>query len=191
MRNLALPAVLAVCLLNGCRTAVPKTVAAHAPPVAVRNNSYSLLHQLLDEQKDVKWLGVIKWEDSEVKPLIKKIAATSKTDAEILEGFAKSDPSLSLDATDLPPAEVAARDEIAASKKDALLGRKGDAFELTLLLSQAEALNYAWHLAKVAAKNDADPNRVRALADIGNEMEQLYGQVFVLLRSRTTMPQKP
>jgi hypothetical protein len=191
MRDWVLPSVLAICLLAGCQTAEPKTVAAHAPTVAFRNNSYSLLHQLLDEQKDVKWLSVIKWEDPEVKPLIKKIAVTSKNDAEILEAFAKSDPSLSLDAIDLPPAEVATRAAIASSKKDALLGQKGDAFELTLLLSQTEALSYAWHLAKVAAKSETRPERVRALTDISDEMEQLYGQVFALLRSRTTVPVAP
>lgn len=105
----------------------------------------------------------------------------------MLEEFARRDPSVILDDTELPPAEVATRNAIAASKKEAILGRSGDAFEFTLLLSEAEALNYAWHLAKVTAENETQPERAHALEGIGGEMENLYGQVFVLLRSRESL----
>ena len=56
---------------------------------------------------------------------------------------------------------------------------------MTLLLTQAEALSYAWHLAKVAAENESQPDRARALAGVSKDMEDLYREVFALLRSRT------
>jgi hypothetical protein len=187
MRNLLALMVVVVCVSTGCGSLKIKSAAKEGTALAIRNNGYSLLHQLLDEEKDVSMLSLIKREDSDVKRLVKKIAATSKTDCDLLEGLAKRDPSVALDDIELPPGEVAARKSIAANKKDALLGRTGDAFELTLLLSQAEALNYAWHLAKVTAENETQPQRIHALTGISNEMEDLYGEVFVLLRSKTML----
>ncbi len=130
--------------------------------LGLRNNCYSLLHQLLAEQKDVSLLRLIKREPSEVKSLIKKIAAASGAGAQLLEAFASRDPSIRLDDLRLPPAEVAARAAIAATKEKELLGQSGDKFELGLLLTQTEALSYASHLAQVTAENEPDPDRARA-----------------------------
>ena len=172
-----------VCLLTGCQS--PKA----APPVqsgaSVRNNCYSLLHQLLAEQKDVSLLRFIKFEHSDVKELVKRIATTSGTGAKLLEKFAKDDPSIALDDIGLPPGELAARAAIAATKEQALLNQTGRQFELTLLLTQTEALSYAWHLAKVAGENEPQAERARALAGLGEDMQSLYQEVFLLLLSRS------
>ena len=152
---------------------------------SVRNNCYSLLHQLLEEQKDVSLLRFIKSEHSDVKTLVKRIATTSGTGAKLLEEFAKDDPSIRLDDLRLPPGELATRDAIASTKEKELLSRSGDEFELTLLLTQTEALSYAWHLAKVAGKNEPQPERAHALAGIGQDMQNLYQEVFLLLLSKT------
>ena len=58
--------------------------------------------------------------------------------------------------------------------------------EITLLLTQTEALSYAWHLAKVAGENEPEPGRARALAGLSEDMQNLYQEVFVLLLSKTT-----
>jgi hypothetical protein len=159
------------------------------PPVqsnaSTRNNCYSLLHQLLDEQKDVSVLRFIKSEHYDVKTLVKRIATTSGTGAKLLEEFAKDDPSIRLDDLRLPPGELAARDAIASTKEKELLSQTGDKFELTLLLTQTEALSYAWHLAKVAGENEPQAERARALAGIGGDMQELYHEVFQLLLSKT------
>ena len=150
-----------------------------------RNNCCSLLHQLLDEQKDVSMLRFIKREHSDVKTLIKKIAAQSAVGAKLLEELASHDPLINLDDIRLPPGETATRDAIASTKKKELLGKSGDAFELTLLLTQTEALSYAWHLAKVAGENEPQPDRARALAGVSDDMENLYHEVFAMLLSKT------
>jgi hypothetical protein len=144
-----------------------------------------LLHQLLNDQKNVSLLRFIKREQEDVKTLVKKIAANSATGAKLLEEFARHDPSITLDDIRLPPGEAATRDAIASTKKKELLGQTGDEFELTLLLTQTEALSYAWHLAKVAGENEPQPNRARALAGVSKDMENFYHEVFALLLSQT------
>jgi hypothetical protein len=143
-----------------------------------------LLHQLLDEEKDVSLLRFIKREQDDVKNLVKKIAANSAAGAKLLEEFARHDPSINLDDIRLPPGEVATRDAIASTKKKELLGQTGDEFELTLLLTQTEALSYAWHLAKVAGENEFQPERARALAGVSEDMKNLYREAFALLLSK-------
>ena len=179
-----LAAMLAViCVLTGCQS--PKARSPSGTSASTRNNCYSLLHQLLDEQKDVSILRFIKREHSDVKNLIKRIAANSATGAKLLEEFAKDDPSISLDDIRLPPGEESTRDAIASTKQKELLSQTGDEFELTLLLTQTEALSYAWHLAKVAGANEPQPDRARALAGLSEDMENLYHEVFVMLLSKT------
>jgi hypothetical protein len=144
-----------------------------------------LLHQLLNDQKNVSLLLFIKREQDDVKKLVKKIAAASGAGSKLLEEFAKADPSIHLDDLRLPPGDAATREAIASTKKKELLGQAGDEFELTLLLTQIEALSYAWHLAKVAGENESQPERARAVAGVSEDMKNLYQEVFVLLLSKT------
>ena len=177
-------------ILTGCQSQKAPPASASGVSLSIRNNCYSLLHQLLDEQKDVSILRFIKREHSDVKDLVKKIAADSGTGAKLLEEFAKNDPSLHLDDIRLPSGETATRDSIASTKEKELLSQTGDKFELTLLLTQTEALSYAWHLAKVAGENEPEPERARALAGISKDMENLYHEVFAMLLSKQT-PRQP
>jgi hypothetical protein len=86
--------LLATCVLTGCQS--PQALPPVQGIASTRNNCYSLLHQLLDEQKDVSLLHFIKSEHPDVKILIKKIATTSATGATLLEQFAKDDPTINL-----------------------------------------------------------------------------------------------
>jgi len=151
---------------------------------STRNNGYSLLHQLLTEQNNVSLLRFIRPEHTDTKELVKKIATTSGAGAALLEKFAKDDPTISLDDIRLPPAELATRNAIATTKKKELLSQSGNTFELTLLLTQTEALCYAWHLADVTAQNESQPDRARALAGMSDDMKNLYYEVFGLLLSK-------
>ena len=184
--NLPLLAVmlLAACVLTGCQSPKAKLPAESGAAPTTRNNCYSLLHQLLDDQKNVSVLRFIKREQSDVKNLVKKIATTSGTGAKLLEKFAKHDPAIKLDDIGLPPGETATRDAIAATKQKELLSQTGDEFELTLLLTQTEALSYAWYLAKVTSENEPQPDRARALAGVSQDMANLYHEVFALLLAK-------
>ena len=80
--------------------------------------------------------------------------------------------------------DVATRDAIASTKKKELLSQSGDTFELTLLLTQTEALNYGWHLAQVAEENEPNHERAAALASLSDDMQNLYQETFTLLLSK-------
>ena len=172
-------------VLTGCQSPPAESPSGSRVPLSTRNNCYSLLHQLLDEQKNVSMLRFIKKEHSDVKDLIKRIATASGTGSKLLEEFAKHDPSINLQDIRLPSGETATRDAIASTKKKELLGQTGDTFELTLLLTQTEALSYACNLAKVAGENESQPERARALAGVSEDMKNLYHEVFVMLLSKT------
>ena len=175
----------AACVLTGCQSPKARSPSESGAAPTTRNNCYSLLHQLLNEQKDVSILRFIKREQDDVKNLVKKIAAASGAGSKLLEEFARHDPSINLDDIRLPSGEAATREAIASTKKKELLGQTSGEFELTLLLTQTEALSYAWHLAKVAGENESQPERARALAGVSEDMQNLYHEVFVMLLSKT------
>jgi hypothetical protein len=192
-----LPALLLCLFLGACAQTATQKPAPEPPPRpaparppeanlsrATRNNCYSLLHQLLEDQKKVGLLRFIKKEEEAVQNLVKRIASASATGSELLETFAKQDPALRLDDVRLPTGEVATREAIAATKEDALLARSGEDFALALLLTQTEALSYAWHLAKVAGENEPDRQRARALASLGKDMESLYNETVALVGAK-------
>ena len=186
MRIIPWPAamLLVVLLLTGCQSAKVATPSENVAALTTRNNCYSLLYQLLDEEKDVSLLRFIKSEPPDVKKLINKIADQSATGAAMLKKFAKEDPGIKLDEIQLPPGEVSTRDAIAATKKKDLLGAHGDAFTLTLLLTQTEALNYGWHLAQVTEENEPNHERASALAGLSGNLQNLYQETFSLLLSK-------
>ncbi len=173
------------CLLSGCQSPSARSPAESSAAQSVRNNCYSLLHQLLADEKNVGLLLFIKREEDDVEKLVKKIAVNAAAGAKLLEKFARHDPSLRLDDFRLPPGEAATREAIAATKKQELLGQTGDAFELSLLLTQAQALSYAWHLAKVAGESESQSESALALAGLSEDMGKLYHEVIGLRLSRT------
>jgi hypothetical protein len=180
--------MLVIYMLTGCQSPPARASSAAAAAPSTLNNCYSLLHQLLTQEKDVSLLHLIKDEHPELKNLMKRIAAASAAGSELLEKFARKDPAISLNDIRLPPGEIAARDAIAAVKKKELLSEHGDRFQLTLLLSQTEALSYAWNLAGAASKKDPSPDRARALAGISDDMQNLYHEAYVMLLSKMQSP---
>jgi len=181
--------ILASLLCNGCHTARPAPPATPSATSQVRDNSCILLYQLLEQQKNVSKLLIIKRERAELRNLIKRIASASAAGAKTLETYAKQDPGLSLKQSSLPPGEAATREAIAATRTKELLSASGDEFELSLLMTQSEALTYAWHLAKVASASETNPARARSLLALSEEMMTLQAEVIALLRSRR-MPAK-
>ncbi len=169
-------------LLAGCQSPPVAPLSETPASQTVRNNSYSLLHQLLDQEKDITLLRFIKRENTDLKKLLKRVSATAESGEKQLELFAKQDPSIRLDDYRLPPGEVKVRDDISAEEQKKLLHQYDDRLEFTLLLTQIEALNYASHLAKIASENEFDPDRARYLATLGVEMAGLREEVITRVR---------
>jgi hypothetical protein len=83
----------------------------------------------------------------------------------------------------LPVGEKATRDAISKTKEKELLFSSGENFEFNLLLTQADALSYGWHLAKIAAENSSRPEQVKEFTSLSLAMQDLYKQVVGLMRS--------
>jgi hypothetical protein len=180
-------AIVLACLAGGC-SSVPSgassSSADDADPakIQLRNNAASLLRDLLDDEKNVSKVFLVK-NGRDSAPLVKLIAATADANEKRLDQLAQADPQLNLQALELPPGEKAAREAVAKSKEHDLLFSSGANFEFNLLLTQAEAQNYGWHLALVAAQNSSRPEEVKAFAIISDAMKLLYQQTVSEMRS--------
>jgi hypothetical protein len=173
------------CLLSACDTPrPPRAPVQKTTSQYVRNNTYSLLYQLLSQEKDVSKLRFIKREDEDLKNLIKNISESAKVAASQLEAFAKRDPSLALDQFDLPPGEKQTRAAISKTEEKDLLLDSGRKFELVLILSQIEALSYASHLAQVASQNDSQGERVHFLSGVSDEMKNFHDELIARVSVR-------
>src|SRR4051794_16832182 len=116
---LLLLATFLVCGLCGCQSLRPRTVApTHSEraivekksfDAATRNNALALLDDLLNDEKNLSKILIIKRNSVELKNLIKNISETAGRGAKRLKSLAENDPGLRLSATDLPPGEQATR----------------------------------------------------------------------------------
>jgi hypothetical protein len=158
----------------------------HAIDIAhhIRNNCASLLYDLLNDEKNVSKILIIKRESPELHELVKTIAKSASEGVRTLEHLAKEDRTLELKVTGLPSGEAATRKSVSKGKESELLHSKGGEFEFELLLTQVEALNYGAHLAQVAAENEARPESAREFSALAEEFNRLHGRVVDLLRTR-------
>lgn len=170
-----------IAFFSGCKTAPARPKAQSTATDLARNNLYSLLYDLLGDEKDVSKLRFIKREDSDVKQLLNEIAAVARKGHLELEAFAKVDPSLHLDVVNLPVGETQTRKDIAAATEHQLLHESGPQLELDLLLNQIEALRYGAHLAALAGKNDFNPDRSRFLAELSGQLQGLHDKAVAHL----------
>jgi hypothetical protein len=186
LQKLLMSAAL-VCMSCGCSHL--QNVPAQRPPpgdtdkIQLRNNAAGLLYDLLGDEKNVGKVLIVKNAGKEVTVLIKLISATAAANEKELEQLAGNDPGLNLKAMSLPPGETAARAAIAKSKEYDLLFSSGANFEFNLLMTQAEAQNYGWHMAKVAAENSPRPQEAMTFKVISEAMKHLYEQTVAQMRS--------
>jgi hypothetical protein len=169
-------------LVCGCQSvATHPSGAATTDAIELRNNLYSLLYQLLSDERHVSKLLIIKRESRDLNHLVKRISDAAANGADHLKEFAKREASLNLEVEGLPPGERAARRAIAHTKRNQLLSSSGETFERSLLLTQMEALNYAAHLAQVAADHESAPGRAEYLSTLSQTMKELHSDVLLLL----------
>ena len=181
----------AVVALASCRTATPAKPVQLSPVVArpqtnyvliTRNNSLSLLYKLLGDEKKVSKLLIIKRDNTELHDLIKRISSVAGVAIRSFDEMAKADPTMDLQLIDLPRGEVAARGAESRATAKELLHSSGNDFQFKLLLTQAQALGYAHHLAAAAAANEANAQRRTQLMQLSRRLEGLHGDVIRLLQ---------
>ena len=191
-RLLPIISFLVLLAFFGCQSPAPKPPAPppvehpqpekKSPDPVVFNNSLALLYDLLNEEKDLSKLLIIKRNSAELKVLVVNISKTSGAGAKLLKSFEKKGSGLEFKETDLPPGEKAARKAISKTKEHLLLHLKDQEFEFQLLLTQSEALNYGAHLALVALENDPQPDRAAKLSGLARQLADLHEQVLAMLR---------
>ncbi len=183
-RNYLVGAVLSLAV-GGCSSLPPMPLSSPSQEpnkLQTRNNAASLLSDLLKDEQNVGKVFVVKNASPEVTDLVKLIGATAATHERELEEMATNDPTLNLSEMALPPGETAARDGTAKSKEHDLLLSSDANFEFNLLFSQAQAENYGWHLAAVAAENSTKPDDAHTFTIISGTMKRLYEQVVEQMR---------
>lgn len=161
----------------------PNPTVISPEKLQVRNNAASLLYDLLSDEKNVSKILIIKKNRQELGELIKAISDLARDGAKQLAQLAKNDPTLNLQLLGLPAGEKATRVAIAKTKEHELLFSSGENFEFALLLTQAEALSYGWHLAKIAGENSTSLEQAHQFSSLSVKLEDLYKQVVALMRS--------
>ncbi len=174
-----------VVVLTGCATPrKSQNNPSASDEKRIRNHGYSLLYDLLSEQKSLDKVLIVKMERPDIRDVIEDIARNSGDLAERLQGFASIDTSLDIQNRELPLVEAKTRQSIKSDRTKELLFSTGRKFELRLLLTQTEALSYGSHLAKTLREHEKDQRRRMFLEEAAQKMDSLYSRVFELLMTR-------
>jgi hypothetical protein len=175
---------LLVCGLTvtGCSTVQNVLLTEAGREARARNEGYSLLYQLLSQESNAAKLLIIKHADPPIADIIKVIASTCGQAKNELELFHANDHRLSFERTDLPPIEQKTRDAIESTVTRQLLFSSGKTFEVRFLFTQAQAMNYAAHLAQVLRDQEPDPVRQKFLASVATRCTTLHDRVMELLK---------
>jgi hypothetical protein len=192
MRSSKFPAMFLVLLLCGCqsfkstsgKTQAPNATETNNANLPIRNNALALLDDLLNDEKNVSKVLIVKHNSDELGALIKSISETAGGGAKMLEEFSKSAGGVDFKRLDLPPGEAATRKLISKTKEHLLLSSRDSEFEFQLLLTQVEALNYGAHLAMVIADSETDPSRTREFLRLGSQLRDLRERVETRLRKQ-------
>ena len=181
---------IAVLLSGGCATAPKTETVAHSEDAqfAIRNQGYTLLHQLMADEGNVSKLLLIKKEQEDLGKLLKRISEVTSGVAKQLEAYSKADGHLHLKMEGLPVVEKETRDSIAKVRAKELIAKGGQKFELRILLTQAEALTYGAHLAAVLQRHETDAERRKFLGETSVKLQELHQAVIDLMHTRWDTP---
>lgn len=179
--------LVASCLLQGAGCAADQATsasAAESPHAATLSRGYSAIHSLLDDERNVDKILIIKAETEELKALVTRIANISGNAYDSLQPLTGASPPVRLDADQgLPMIEEAARRSIAMDTAMDLVF-SDETFETRLLMSQGQALRYGHALATQLARQDGSPERKEWAISIARAYEALYKDVVDMLSQR-------
>ena len=146
-----------------------------------QDDGYGILYGILKDESQVGQIFVIKHADDRVGDLVRQVGDTCKAATEKLDAFAKTDPTFALDLTNLPAIEVRSRDITASRTTKQLLLSDGKTFELRLIFTQAEAMNYIHTLCDALRDHEQDPRRREFLITLSQESADLHDRLMAML----------
>jgi hypothetical protein len=166
--------------LAGCAS-TPQSVSHNGGLVHERNQGYSLLYKLMTDEANVSKLLILKHADEPLAGLVKEISAFCQSAKDQMDAFAKGDSRIEYDMTDLPVIEQESRDQTAKEDGIALLTSGGKEFELRLVFTQAQAMDYAAEVSSALAKHEDDPARQRFLKGLTVRYADFHRRLMELL----------
>ena len=160
---------------------MPSVIPIFGRPARIRDEGYSLLYSLADKQSNVGKILIIKKASAKVSAEIKEIAEVFGKAKERLDGFEKEGGDLNFKMEHLPTMEEKTRAAIQSTTTKDLLFSSGKTFELRLLLTQVQALDYASHLANELADKEGNPKRKEFLTQFAKQCEEHHKQVVEMV----------
>lgn len=175
--------------LTGCATSSRHPAPPPSPKVPCENGGlfrqnnegYSILYNLMSDESKVGGIFFIKRADPQVKSVIKELSLSCQAAKKRLEDFRASNNRLEFDIPDLPYMEKRSRDLEAREDRKVLLFSSGQQFELALIFTQAQAMNYAVNLTKALAEKESDPQRKAFLQDLTQQCTAYHERLMKLL----------
>ena len=169
----------------GCASAPPPPPPSGGAPSA---HGYALLYEILGQEKDVSKLLVVKRERDDFEAVINSISEVTGKAYDDLGELGEANRSLNLTDNGLPAGERAAREAIAASKRNALLTENGEEFEMLMALAQGEALGYLVGLTESLSRAEPDPGRLAFVQALWRDARRLQESLLALVRTRYRQP---
>jgi hypothetical protein len=174
---LAAAGAIAACLSS----ANPKLSSHNEGPMREVNEGYSLLHQLMSDETDVSKILILKHADDPVANAVKEIAHACQAAKTRMDDFPKTDVRIEFDVPDLPRVEQESRDLDSSIEEKELLFSSGKTFELRLIYSQAQAMEYGEVLCKALAAREDDAGRKAFVTDLSKQCADFRDRLLGLL----------
>lgn len=180
--------IIIAAMLMGCEFTPPQKEPISftdpkepTPQEVERDEGYALLYDLLKQESGVSDIFKVKSASDPVKQVVTDIADASKNAVTDLEHIARQEAFMSLEDTGLPKVEQQTRKKIAFSTAGSLLLSGGENFEKQLLMTQAQATQYAQYLATTVAQAEENQDHRKKLTAIAEQFKKLNERVVAML----------
>lgn len=165
-------------------------LSAHAAPPELfrgkirmqdRNEGYTLLYELAASESNVDKLFIVKSANTDVSKLIAEIAESAGKVRDQLDAFADKDRRLRFNEKHLPLLEDRTRADIETATRNELLFSLGKNFEMRLLFTQAQAMQYGAFMARQLRDTEDNAERKDYLEGVVKKWDEFYQRVMKLL----------
>jgi hypothetical protein len=177
--------IFAVTFLAGCGSTPPPPASSGGGLNHQQNQGYSLLYKLMSDEKDVGKIFILKSADDSVKGLVKEIGDAAQSAKQRMDELSKADKELAYDLPDLPYIEQRGRDLQAKDDEHELLFSSGKDFELRLLFTQTQAMDYATQLCKALDETEKNPDRKAFLENLAKQCGGFHDRLMKMLAVRS------
>ena len=135
----------------------------------------------MTDESDVGKIFILKSASDPVKNLVKEIGSAAQSAKKQMDTFPTPDSRIDFNLTDLPQLEQRSRDLQAKEDEHTLLFSSGKDFELNLIFTQLEAVDYAKQLCKALIEKESDPTRRTFLTNLANQCDGFRDRLMKLL----------